>query len=221
MHDMYNTWTRPHLLLELVKTHKFIVAMDADATIQHLEVPLEWLFNKWGIKPNTSIAMPIDTAERHGDNEAVSKDSKGKIVLNAGLIIAQSSTYTIDLLTDWAECPTEKKYPGCSQWKNQWSHEQRAFSEYIRYDYNEDGDNIIEIPCDDAMGYPGITKHERIMSDCRGQFIRHHTLDKAMTKTSTESAVMQGMADLLQRELLSNKDKYWVKEPKKWFGAWR
>jgi hypothetical protein len=220
MHDMYNTWTRPHLLLELVKSHRFIVAMDADATIQHLEVPLEWLFNRWGIKPNTSIAMPIDTAERHGDNEDVSKDSKGKVVLNAGFIVAQSSPHTIDLLTAWAECPTEKKYPGCSQWKNKWSHEQRAFSEYIRYDFNQDGDNIIEIPCDDAMGYPGITKHERIMSNCTGQFVRHHTLDKPMTKTSTEVAVMQGITDLLQKELLNNKDRYWFKEPKTWFGIW-
>lgn len=187
--------------------------MDADVTITHLEVPLEWLFNRWGLTKHTSISMPWDQEEILG-GETVSIDSKGLQVLNTGVVAVQNLEYTFEMLEAWKDCTTEKRYSGCGRWKEEWSHEQRAFSEYIRYDFNPAGDNIVEIPCDDAMGWPGMM-HEyegQIMSDCNGTFFRHHTLRKDKTKESASSAVMQVLSEILQHELLEHKDKVWVKE---------
>lgn len=208
----HNTWVKPHVLAELLKSYTFVVFIDADATIQHLELPIEWLFNRWAITPSTSIAMPLDTRQiLNGDSNA-SNDSKGKLALNTGVVIAQSLPYTFSMLTAWADCPLEQQYPGCGAWKQNWSHEQKAFSEYIRWDYNPTGNDIVEIPCDDAMGYPGIDKHPHILSKCVGNFFRHHTVDKAMTKGSAQEAMVQVMTDLAHGMLMDGRERYWVKE---------
>jgi hypothetical protein len=41
------------------------------------------------------------------------------------------------------------RYQDCEKWRNKWAHEQAVFSDYLRYDYNPDGDNIrvSTIPC--------------------------------------------------------------------------
>ncbi|KAF3035318.1 hypothetical protein E8E12_004914 [Didymella heteroderae] len=208
----HNTWVKPHVLSELLESYRFVVFVDADATIQNLELPIEWLFNRWGITPSTSIAMPLDTRQILNGDENVSNDSKGKLVLNTGVVIAQALPHTFEMMKAWKECPNEKQYPGCAHWKQEWSHEQKAFSEYIRWDYNPSGNEIIEIPCDDAMGYPGINKHQHILSKCAGTFLRHHTVDKAMTKKSTEEAMLQAMTDVMHKMLQQNKDKFWVRE---------
>ncbi|EOA87895.1 hypothetical protein ACJQWK_08335 [Exserohilum turcicum] len=212
MEGMHNTWVKPHVLYSLLKSYKFVIFIDADATIQHLELPVEWLFNRWGITPDTSIAMPLDTRQILNGDEHASEDSRGKLALNTGVVIAQALPHTFDMLEAWKECPTSDRYPECKQWANEWSHEQKAFSEYIRYDFNPNGTNIVEIPCNDAMGYPGITDHSWITSKCTGQFIRHHTIDKHRTKKSTEAAMMQSLTDLLHQELHGKRDTYLVKE---------
>ena len=208
----HNTWVKPHVLSELLESYRFVVFVDADATIQNLELPIEWLFNRWGITPSTSVAMPLDTRQVLNGNENASNDSKGKLALNTGVVIAQALPHTFEMMKAWKECPSEKQYPGCAKWKQNWSHEQKAFSEYIRWDYNPSGNEIIEIPCDDAMGYPGINKHQHILSKCAGTFLRHHTVDKAMTKKSTEEAMLQTMTDVMHKMLQQNKNKFWVKE---------
>ncbi|KAF1848822.1 uncharacterized protein K460DRAFT_375593 [Cucurbitaria berberidis CBS 394.84] len=212
MEGLHNTWVKPHVLFDLLHSYRFVIFIDADATIQHLELPFEWLFNKWGITPQTSIALPLDSRQTINGDEHVSEDSKGRLQLNTGVVVAQALPYTFEMLKAWKECPEEKRYPGCALWKEEWSHEQRAFSEYIRYDFNPTGTNIIEIPCDDAVGYPGLAEHEHINSNCTGQFIRHHTIDKAMTKRSTEVAMLQVLTDLTRKELLSKKETYWIRE---------
>jgi len=214
MEGMHNTWVKPHVLFDLLHSYRFVIFIDADATIQHLDLPFEWLFNRWGITPQTSIAMPLDTRQDLNGDLHASEDSKGKLQLNTGVMIAQALPYTFEMLTAWKECTDEKRYPGCGAWKETWSHEQKAFSEYIRYDFNPSGTNIIEIPCNDAAGYPGLSDHSWILSNCTGQFIRHHTIDKAMTKKSTEIAMLQSLTDLTRKALLGNKEKYWIKETK-------
>jgi hypothetical protein len=212
MEGLHNTWVKPHVLFDLLHSYRFVIFIDADATIQHLELPFEWLFNRWGITPQTSIAMPLDSRQILNGDEHASEDSKGKLQLNTGMMIAQALPHTFEMLTAWKECTDETKYPGCGAWKETWSHEQKAFSEYIRYDFNPSGTNIIEIPCNDAMGYPGLSDHSWITSNCTGQFIRHHTIDKAMTKKSTEIAMLQSLTDLTRKLLLNNKDTYWIRE---------
>lgn len=214
MEGLHNTWVKPHVLLKLLHDYKFVVFIDADATVQHLEVPLEWKFNRWGITPETSIAMPLDVRQMMGGNDHIGEDSHGNMESNTGLIIAQALPHTFDMLTAWKECPEEKRYPGCGRWKEEWAHEQRAFSQYIRYDFNPTGKNIIEIPCDDAMGFPGLGDNAWIADDCKGQFIRHHTISKGQTKRSTEIAMLQSLTDIVRDDLLKNKEAYWVRETK-------
>ncbi|KAF1951810.1 hypothetical protein CC80DRAFT_519069 [Byssothecium circinans] len=210
---LHNTWIKPFVLDLFLRDYKFVVFVDADATIQHLEVPLEWLFNRWGIGRNTSMAMPIDTMQILNGDKKASCDSKGKVTLNTGFVVAQSLPLTFEMLEAWRTCPEEKRYKGCKTWAQSWSHEQRAFSEYIRYDFNPDGHNIVEIPCNDAMGYPSLKKdNPHIISDCHGEFVRHHTIDKAMTKTSTDMAMLQSITEIMQSTLKKNRKEFLISE---------
>lgn len=224
----FATWIRPHIFRELIDDYQFVIALDADVTLSHLEVPLEWMFNRWGVTEKTSMAMPYDTEEWR-DGKSVSQDSKGQLVLNGGVIMvqnsvmAQNSTQTQELLEAWRDCTTEKRYPGCGQWKQKWSHEQRAFSEYVRYDYNKDPENIVAIPCDDAMGWPGfhadVTDPKNLdkynIADCNGNFIRHYTLGKDQVKEATSTGIMQMLSELVQKNIFENPDAHWYKEPPK------
>ncbi|KAK4148458.1 hypothetical protein C8A00DRAFT_38973 [Chaetomidium leptoderma] len=200
----FDTWIKPHALQRMLHNYKFVVFIDADAIIQHLEVPMEFLFNRWNISPNTSIAMPIDTQQVFEGENNISVDSKGKIVLNSGVVVLQNLPHSHEMMQAWAECTTEKRYPGCGHWKTNWSHEQRAFSEFIRYDFNPDGNNIVEIPCNDANGFPGLVGQASVVDDCKGEFVRHYTLNKGTAKTSTSDALMQSMGELLQKNFANN-----------------
>ncbi|GAB1312579.1 Nucleotide-diphospho-sugar transferase domain-containing protein [Madurella fahalii] len=212
MKGHWNTWIKPHALQEVLRYYKFVVFIDADAIIQHLEVPIEFLFNRWNISQNTSIAMPIDTQQIREGEGNISTDSKGKVVLNSGVVVLQNLPHTHDMMQAWTECTSETRYPGCAQWKDRWSHEQRAFSEYIRYDFNPDGNNIVEIPCNDANGYPGLFGKADVVDDCKGEFVRHYTLDKEMAKSSTGDVLMQSMAELLQRNYAENHKNILIEE---------
>lgn len=220
MKDHYNTWILPHAFRELVPEYQFVVAMDADVTISHLDLPLEWMFNRWGIQKDTSMALPWDTEEFRG-GKSISADSKGMRVLNTGLVIAQNSTTTLELLEAWRDCTTETRYKGCAQWKQKWSHEQRAFSEYVRYDFNRTPETIVSIPCDDAVGWPGFHKDmtnpekpKEDISDCNGNFIRHYTsIGKPRVKNAGAASVMQILSEAIQKSILANPREVWYKEP--------
>lgn len=87
--------------------------------------------------------MPIDTMEvKDGDSNA-SKDSRGNVVLNAGFIVLQRGDHTNAMLEAWKTCTDGSTYAECGQWKRKWSHEQRVFSEYIRYDFNPDNNIVV------------------------------------------------------------------------------
>lgn len=154
--------------------YEFVAFLDGDAVVNNLDVPLEWMFNRWGVTNQTHIAVPLDV--RQGG--ATGEDSNGNTEVNKGFLVAQNMPETFELLKAWKDCTNETRYPGCGRWKEEWSHEQRAFSEYIRYDpeFNVYNSSIIQISCDDAMGYPGLGDLGWITDDCRGNFIRHHTI---------------------------------------------
>jgi hypothetical protein len=215
----HDTWILPHAFRELIPDYQFVVTMDADVTIPHMEVPLEWLFNRWGIQPHTSIALPWDTLEVR-DGEKVSVDSQGQRVLNTGFVVAQDSTTTRDMLEKWRDCTTEQRYDGCGTWAQTWSHEQRAFSEYIRYDYNFTPETVVSIDCDDAVGWPGFAADvakpgDYGVTDCSGNFVRHYTLGKDQVKEAGMLSVMNPLAEVLQRQLLKNQNTVWYKEPER------
>jgi len=216
--DHHDTWIMPHVFRELIPDYQFVVAMDADVTIAHLDVPLEWMFNRWGVAPHTSMALPWDT-EEYRDNASISRDSKDLLVLNTGFVVAQNNPTTLDLLEAWRDCTAETRYPGCAQWKQNWSHEQRAFSEYIRYDFNATPETVVSIPCDDAVGWPGFKKDvERWnegISDCNGNFVRHYTLGKDKVKAAGSDGVMQVLSEVLQKSIFEDRERMWVNEEEK------
>ncbi|KAF2634780.1 hypothetical protein P280DRAFT_413090 [Massarina eburnea CBS 473.64] len=211
----HDTWILPRVLLQLLEDGKydFVVTMDADVSVTHPEVPLEFLFNKWGVSHQTSIALPLDVEESE-DGKIKTADSKGVQILNTGLVVVQNLPYTKEMLEAWRDCPTEVRYEGCARWKQEWSHEQRAFSEYIRYDFNPQDDNIVTIPCDDAMAFPGMAAQYagRIVSDCNGRFFRHHTLNKEKTKQSVATSVMQMLYTMMQDSVRDLRDDIWIME---------
>jgi hypothetical protein len=213
--DHHDTWILPHTFRELIADYQFVVGMDADVTIPHMEVPLEWMFNRWGIQKHTSMALPWDTMELR-DGKPISVDSKGLRVLNTGFVVAQDSEITRDLLEKWRDCTSEERYEGCAQWKTSWSHEQRAFSEYIRYDYNITPQTIVSIDCDDAVGWPGFKKDveggNAGISDCSGNFVRHYTLGKDQVREAGMLSIMNPLAQILQSQLLRNQNTMWVQE---------
>lgn len=217
--DHYDTWIMPHVFQELVPSYDFVVAMDADVTVSHLEVPLEWMFNRWGITRNTSMALPWDT-EEFRNNQSISTDSTGLRVLNTGFVVAQNLPLTHALLAAWKDCTTESRYPGCARWKQEWSHEQRAFSEYIRHDaeFAPHPDSIVGIACDDAVGWPGFKQdvhRDYPITECNGNFLRHHTLMKDKVKHSAAASVMQALAQILQHAVLHAQAQIWFQEPER------
>jgi hypothetical protein len=146
LEKLHDTWVKPIVMMQLLHSYQFVVFIDADATIQHLELPLEWLFNKWHITPNTTLAMPLDTEQILNGDPKASSDSKGKVVLNTGVVVAQASPLTFETMKAWRHCPEGQQYPDCKTWAQNWSHEQRAFSEYIRYDYNPNNNIVVSMP---------------------------------------------------------------------------
>jgi hypothetical protein len=59
--DHYPTWILPHILKELLPDYQVVIALDADVVVSHLEVPLEWMFNRWDIKVSFGLAVDIDS----------------------------------------------------------------------------------------------------------------------------------------------------------------
>lgn len=132
-------------------------------------------------------------------------------------MISQNNNLTFQMLEAWGNCTTEVRYPGCARWKGEWSHEQRAFSEYIRYDFGRTPKTIVGIPCDDAMGYPDFKSQNEAtgnvgVSDCNGNFIRHYTLGKDQVHAGGTGTVVQAMAEVLQKSLLSKQEEVVIKE---------
>ncbi|EGP89315.1 uncharacterized protein MYCGRDRAFT_91867 [Zymoseptoria tritici IPO323] len=219
MDGYHVTWILPHILASLLPDYDFVLALDSDVTATQMEVPLEWLFNRWNITSQTSIAMPWDTLEERPDtHQILSQDSKGNQVLNTGFVLVQNLPFTFDMLQAWSECPTEKRYKGCGHWKKNWSHEQRAFSEFIRYDFNPQGDNIVPIACDDAMSWPGAVDERpgpyRLLNDCQGRFFRHHTWHKERPREEFQDSAMQLLTRLLQERVKQNVDTILIEESK-------
>jgi hypothetical protein len=53
----YATWILPHILKELLPGYQVVIALDADVVVSHLEVPLEWMFNRWEIKVSSDLTL--------------------------------------------------------------------------------------------------------------------------------------------------------------------
>jgi hypothetical protein len=71
------------------------------------------------------------------------------------------------------------------------------------------------ISCDDANAWPGVKEEVPFVdSDCHGNFIRHHWGSKEKTKGDLQTAVMQLMTQLLQKQVKQSMDSVVVQEMK-------
>ncbi|KAH6640113.1 hypothetical protein F5144DRAFT_559402 [Chaetomium tenue] len=185
-------WSKVVFTKELLKQYDVVVMMDADAMFSTPQVPLEWLLNYWRIGPEALVAMPEDPLDHPN------YDVRHRVNVNSGFIIAQAGEKTQRLFKDWAECPSETRYPGCAVWKKRPFHEQSAFSSHVRYDFldgysiDSHPQYIRTIPCTEANGYPKVAG-----SGCVGQFVRHYWADKNLTNLEFNHNVMAALTPLL------------------------
>ncbi|KAF1990900.1 hypothetical protein K402DRAFT_417643 [Aulographum hederae CBS 113979] len=189
-------WTKIPALADTLHTHcKTVISIDADAVFTHLHLPAEWLFNRWQITPETSLAMALDP------DKAFNKDKKGRRWTNAGFIVANDLPRTHEMLRAWANCPDNtEKYPGCEKLKDPWPAEQGAFAEYTRYEFAEPTD-VREIPCSEANGYPDGGQ------GCDGIFLRHFWDKKdSLLKPEVARGVAQDIVSQALRGLRSSED---------------
>ncbi|KAH8703180.1 hypothetical protein BGW36DRAFT_312173 [Talaromyces proteolyticus] len=180
--DRHQTWVKVPMIREALKSYDYVVFLDSDAVFPHTHLPVEWLFNYWNIREETLLAMALDP------DQPFNKDSRGNTNLNTGFIIAQASPRTTEMLNVWEDCVTDTKFEKCSKWRYEWSHEQAAFSDFMRYEY-ERGTEVIELACTEANGYP-----QKADSGCSGEFVRHFWLGKELVADALRDTVSRYMA---------------------------
>ncbi len=185
-------WSKVIFTKEMLKQYDIVVMLDYDAMFVTPHVPLEWLLNYWKIGPETLVAMAEDP---NGDPNF---DARHRVNINSGFIVAQASEKTQELFKEWAECPDEKRYPGCGEWKNKPFHEQSAFSSFVRYNFL-DGYSIDThpqyirmLPCKEANGYPEVSG-----CGCLGQFVRHYWGHKHLTNREFTHNIMAALTPML------------------------
>jgi hypothetical protein len=192
--DRHATWIKPSALANHIKNYKFIVFLDADAAFRFLHVPIEWMLNYWDIKPKDAITMAKDPWDPKSPQ--YNSDRFNRTYTNTGFMIVQNTAQTLPILKAWHECPDDVRYANCSQWKQPRFHEQSAFGEYIRYDYE---DYIKELDCGQANGFPGVE-----ISNCQGKLIRHYWFEKHLVKDDFQQNVMNAITMPIQKLFAEN-----------------
>jgi hypothetical protein len=163
--------------------------IDADAIFRNLNLPYEWLLNRWNFTEDTSISMPLDPVwdVNTGEKIGYTNNKYGVVNPNAGFVTVQNLPRTFEMLDDWVSCPdNEEEFEGCDHFRSGWPAEQGAFGEHIRYKYNEPTD-FRSFSCSDGNGFP------EQGSECRGIFVRHFTTGKGNLKPGTGDSLLQTM----------------------------
>jgi hypothetical protein len=192
--DRHATWIKPSALANHIKKYKFIVFLDADAAFRFLHVPIEWMLNYWDVTPKHAITMAKDPWDPN--EPGYNSDRFNRTYTNTGFMVVQNTENVMPILEAWHECPENQRYANCSQWKQPKFHEQSAFGEYIRYDYDE---YIKELDCGEANGYPGVE-----ISNCQGKFVRHYWFEKHMVKVDFRENMMNAITLPIQKLFAQN-----------------
>ncbi|PSK48396.1 Lysophospholipase NTE1 [Elsinoe australis] len=176
-----NTWVKVKELYRMAMRDEcqFVVMLDGDTVFQDIRIPLEALLGHWNVTEDIAIAGGIDLDMR--------LDDFGKIQFNTGFVIAQNTPIFSQLMQDWIKCPTDVKYKTCSKWATKWQHEQRAFSNWIRYDYP---DSVRELPVEEIH---------------LGRFIRHYWgKDKQYLEQGSKDALLNRFLPDIYKGLLND-----------------
>lgn len=202
--DRHATWIKPSALANHIRDYKFIVFLDADATFRFMQLPIEWMLNYWKVEEKHSLTMALDPWDPKAPQ--YNSDRFNRTYTNTGFMVVQNNANVMEMLKAWHECPDDKRYKDCSQWKEPKFHEQSAFGEYIRYDYEE---SIMELPCAEANGYPGVK-----VSNCQGKFIRHYWFEKDTIKKDFRENLMNAITLPIQRMFADNTNGIVVEQEK-------
>ena len=192
--DRHATWIKPSALANHIKNYKFIIFLDADAAFRFLHVPMEWMLNYWDIKKSDAITMAKDPWDPKSPQ--YNSDRFNRTYTNTGFMIVQNTPQILPILKAWHECPDDVRYANCSQWKTPRFHEQSAFGEYIRYDYEP---YIKELDCGEANGFPGVE-----VSNCQGKLIRHYWFEKHLVKDDFQQNMMNAITMPIQKLFADN-----------------
>lgn len=183
-----NHWVKMPELHRVLMTgdYEFVVLTDTDVLFPDLRLPLEVLFSHWNVTADIALAAPLDPTEDFN------RDTRGKINLNSGFVIAQNTSDFNQIMVDWINCPTNVKYPDCNRFLNKGAafHDQSALSEYIRYDYPN---SIREIPFFEANG-------------CDGKFVQHLWCNKGGVADTVRRQFARLFMPSALQELLANWD---------------
>ncbi|KAF7556432.1 hypothetical protein G7Z17_g1406 [Cylindrodendrum hubeiense] len=194
----HGTWVKVPMIKEALKTHEIVVFLDADAVFMYKHMPFEWLMSMWNFTPDTLVAMAEDP------NSKRNRDHNGWVMWNTGFIVAQQSNRTQELFDVWDRCPTNEKYETCGHWDKDWAHEQAAFSNHVRYDYNAT-DELRVIPCMDGNGAPYIGDKK-----CGGVFIRHHWFHKDWPIRNLRDSILDLVVRRLHSHFHAEKQDYYL-----------
>lgn len=195
-------WPKIPALREVLKQYRMVIMIDADAIFRHLEIPFEWLLNRWNFTSETSMAMALDVKDymnEAGDytgSVGYTNNKYGELNPNAGFIMAQNNARTFDMLDAWISCPVnERDFPGCGRFAHGWPCEQGAFGEHIRYAFNRSTD-FLAVACDDGMGFSNQGM------DCKGRFVSHYTTGKHWLKNEVSITLLQAMLEGAHAEIM-------------------
>lgn len=175
-------WSKVPAVLDELKTYKYVVFMDADTVLPYPHLPLEWMMDLWGIKKETLVAMTRDV------DAPANYDSHGQIGLNTGFLIAQQSPRTAEMFEAWKGCVHDLRYPGCSNYTGPVPHEQYAFENWVRYDF-DGSDEVVTIPCSNATA-----------EECHGGLVAQYSSSKDMVKAAVQRSIMQYFMGNFQQE---------------------
>ncbi|KAF4549856.1 Hypothetical protein D9617_19g101610 [Elsinoe fawcettii] len=194
------TWVKIEAIQRVLQEgYKFVVFTDSDVVFPYLQLPMEYLLTEWNVTSEIAI-----TAGYAPDEKEKYDHTHHRRMINSGFMIVQDTSVTAQLFKDWIECPTNVKYPTCSEWKDIFWHEQSAWSELVRYDYL---DHTREIACNDVNGAP----EHKLEGDkkCTGKFVRHYWIAKDHVK----QAVQESISSLVVPGLVDDLSKFFAKPP--------
>lgn len=198
--ELHATWAKVGAIKKNLMLYEYVVFMDADVIISYPQLPLEWLLNYWSMSNDTTIMMAEDP------NEPQNYDSKGRLLLNTGFIIARQSNQTQEMFDSWIDCPSERIYPGCGHWRYEYFHEQSVFGEFIRDDFS----GIRKLPCAEANGDDAVKERTR----CGGTFVKHLWLGKDYGPDRVSKSIFQYFLPWLRQQFdASGMNEGWIAKP--------
>jgi hypothetical protein len=188
-------WSKVPTMSDLLHSScRIVISIDHDAIFRNLGLPVEWMLNHWNFTRETSFLMALDPPD------AQNHDSRGRLMMNAGFIVAQNLPRTHEMLRAWDSCPSNgSMYPGCRDYISSWPAEQGAWSTFIRQSFNRTHDHVA-VPCTEANGFPGQG------TECWGNLIRHYTTGKDRVHDGVSSSVTQAVLGMTRRHLLYHEE---------------